>query len=106
MWVQVGDNNNSNNNNNSARTRRKRALHTLSTLGKWSLADVLVVCVMVGVLHLDWTVLPDQIKQGIVEQVPLLLQLAGELTTSNDICDALLHMNCTDPPNSWTHAKC
>ena len=44
--------------------RRTRALQWLSGLGKWSLADVLVVCVMVGVLHLDWIVEPEDIKQG------------------------------------------
>ena len=42
---------------------RTNTLHWLSTLGKWSLADVLVVCVMVGVLHLDWIVVPDDIKR-------------------------------------------
>jgi hypothetical protein len=41
---------------------RSKLLHWLACLGKWSLADVLVVCVMVGVLHLDWEVEPETIK--------------------------------------------
>jgi len=85
---------------------RRRLLHSLSTLGKWSLADVLVVCIMVGVLNLDWIVHPEQIKNGLVQDLPLLLQLLQHAYTTTDMCTYLLHLDCTDPPSRFASAKC
>ncbi|KAL7464382.1 hypothetical protein ACHAXS_004716, partial [Conticribra weissflogii] len=48
-------------------------LRTLSTLGKWSLADVFVVCILIAVLHLDWDVRPDDIRSGVENELPTLL---------------------------------
>jgi hypothetical protein len=86
--------------------RRHRILHWLSTLGKWSLADVLVVCVMVGVLNLNWVVDPTAIKNGFVYQVPLLIDILQHMYSVDDICTYMLHANCSAPPSTWTHAKC
>lgn len=87
-------------------TRRHRTLQWLSTLGKWSLADVLVVCVMVGVLNLDWHVDPTAIKNGFVYQVPLLIDIVQHMYSVTDVCTYLLHLDCASPPSTWARAKC
>ena len=84
--------------------KRSRLLHVLSTLGKWSLADVLVVCIMIGVLQIDWIVDPTLIKQGFVDELPLLLSLVQTIWTTNDVCSFLLHQTCTD--DSSYFSKC
>ena len=86
--------------------RRHKILQWLSTLGKWSLADVLVVCVMVGVLNLNWTMDPTAIKNGFVYQVPLLIDILQHLYSVDQVCSYLLHVDCSSPPSTWTHAKC
>jgi hypothetical protein len=85
---------------------RRRSLNLLSALGKWSLADVLVVCVMVGVLNLDWVMDPTLVKNGLVQQVPLLIDVVKHLYSVNDVCSYLLHVHCESPPSTWSHAKC
>jgi hypothetical protein len=86
--------------------RRKGTLRWLSSLGKWSLADVLVVCVMVGVLNLDWLVDPTAIKNGFVYQVPLLIDIVKHMYSATDICSRMLKADCVSPPSTWLHAKC
>ena len=82
--------------------RRTRMLTWLSTLGKWSLADVLVVCVMVGVLHLDWMVDPDAIRAGVLDHLPFLLRVVKSLYSASDICTMLLkHVDCHEHHHSW-----
>jgi hypothetical protein len=77
-----------------SRTMRSPFLRTLSTLGKWSLADVLVVCILIAVLHLDWTVHPDEIRNGIEEQLPVLLDyVKGKYPDAVEDCTALLKYN-------------
>jgi len=83
-----------------------RILHWLSTFGKWSIADVLVVCLMMAILHMDWDVDPTLIKQGLIEEVPLLLKLLQNLWSPNDICSYLLHYSCVDPPGRFDRTKC
>jgi hypothetical protein len=73
---------------------RTRLLHWLSCFGKWSLADVLTVCVMVGVLHLDWNVDPDAIKDGVISELPAILAIVKNVTTTETLCDQLLKMQC------------
>eukprot|EP00529_Nitzschia_sp_RCC80_P009742 CAMPEP_0113443098 /NCGR_PEP_ID=MMETSP0014_2-20120614/1958_1 /TAXON_ID=2857 /ORGANISM="Nitzschia sp." /LENGTH=767 /DNA_ID=CAMNT_0000334033 /DNA_START=33 /DNA_END=2336 /DNA_ORIENTATION=- /assembly_acc=CAM_ASM_000159 len=87
-------------------TRRTRTLQWLSGLGKWSLADVLVVCVMVGVLHLDWVVEPDEIKQGVINDLPSILAVVKGLYSSEDLCDKLLKMECATEKRVTKIAKC
>lgn len=86
--------------------RRTRTLQWLSGLGKWSLADVLVVCVMVGVLHLDWVVDPAEIKQGVVNDLPALIQVVQSLYTPEELCDRLLQVECATQRRVTKIAKC
>ena len=81
--------------------RRTRMLHWLSTLGKWSLADVLVVCVMVGVLHLDWVVDPVATKTSLVNDLPYVLKLIYSLYSASDICSLAMKIDCHEHHHSW-----
>jgi hypothetical protein len=83
--------------------RRTRLLHWLSTLGKWSLADVLVVCVMVGVLHLDWIVDPQATKDGLQENLPYVITLVNALYTASDLCTMALKTECHGHQKNWNH---
>jgi hypothetical protein len=82
--------------------RRTRLLHWLSTLGKWSLADVLVVCVMVGVLHLDWVVDPQATKDGLEENLPYVISLVHALYTASDLCTMALPFDCHVNQKNWS----
>ena len=86
--------------------RRTRVLHWLSTLGKWSLADVLVVCVMVAILNLDWDVQPAVIQQGLVDELPLVLGLVRDLYSATEICDYFLKTECEHAHKAKTWTKC
>lgn len=70
-------------------------LRTLSTLGKWSLADVFVVCILIAVLHLDWNVHPDDIRSGIEKELPTLLSyVQGKYPDAVKNCTDLLGYTC------------
>jgi hypothetical protein len=86
--------------------RRTRLLHWLSILGKWSLADVLVVCVMVGVLNLDWDVDPAQIKQGFSDQMPVVIHAISSLYSSHELCEHFLNYSCEDPSKFNHKLRC
>lgn len=88
------------------KTRRTKTLAWLAALGKWSLADVLVVCVMVGVLNLDWVVDPGAIKDGLVNDLPSILQIIESLYTSGEVCDMFLKMDCDNQKRVANIAKC
>lgn len=85
---------------------RTKHLQWLSTLGKWSLADVLVVCVMVGVLHLDWVVVPGDIKQGVITDLPQIIAVVKSLYDHRALCDKLLKLQCAHEKNVVKKAKC
>jgi hypothetical protein len=87
-------------------SKRTTTLQWLSTLGKWSLADVLVVCVMVGVLHLDWLVDPGAIKAGIIADLPALLAIVQSQYNSTELCDKLLKITCGTQRRVTKIAKC
>ena len=86
--------------------RRTKILAWLAALGKWSLADVLVVCVMVGVLNLDWVVEPAAIKEGLINDLPSILQIVETLYTTEQVCDKALKMNCAHEKRVANIAKC
>ena len=88
------------------KTRRTRTLAWLAALGKWSLADVLVVCVMVGVLNLDWVVDPGAIKDGLINDLPSILKILEGLYTTEDACNKLLKMNCATEKRVVNKTKC
>lgn len=76
-------------------TFRSPFLRILSTLGKWSLADVLVVCILIAVLHLDWNVHPDEIREGIEKELPTLLTYAhSKYPDEVQDCTDLLGYTC------------
>eukprot|EP00934_Nitzschia_sp_Nitz4_P008482 Nitzschia sp. Nitz4//scaffold145_size56662//44435//46408//NITZ4_006564-RA/size56662-processed-gene-0.20-mRNA-1//1//CDS//3329536598//8472//frame0 len=86
--------------------QRTNTLQWLGTLGKWSLADVLVICVMVGVLNLDWVVDPEAIKQGIIADLPSLIQLVHSQYDETQLCDKLLKTSCESAKKASTRTKC
>jgi len=88
------------------KTRRTKTLAWLGALGKWSLADVLVVCVMVGVLNLDWNVDPGAIKEGLIDDLPSILAIVQGLYTSEQVCDKFLKMDCAKQKRVAKIAKC
>merc|ERR1719253_1015501 len=56
-------------------SHRSPFLRALSALGKWSLADVLVVCILIAVLHLDRSRRPGQDPLGHRGQAPRTAEL-------------------------------
>ena len=85
----------SNGHSHKTHTVRSPFLRTLSTLGKWSLADVLVVCILIAVLHLDWQVNPHAIRTGIEEELPTLLDYAHQKYPDEVVdCTQLLGYTC------------
>ena len=87
--------------------RRTTALHWLSCLGKWSLADILVVCVMVGVLQMDWFVDPDEIRRGVADHLPELLHLVQtQYHNATALCTVLLTNDCNHPDSVSHHIQC
>jgi hypothetical protein len=86
--------------------RRKRALNSLGVLGKWSLCDVLVVCVMVGVLHLQWDWTAEQIKEGISQNIETVAEWLHTLYTSESLCSEALKFDCHDPHNLIHKMEC
>jgi hypothetical protein len=85
---------------------RTSLLHWLSCLGKWSLADILVVCVMVGVLHIDWVVDPDEIRLGISDHLPEMLHLVQTQFDATALCTQLLSNDCSHPDSISHHIQC
>lgn len=63
----------SNGHSYKSQSTRSPLLRTLSIFGKWSLADVLVVCILIAVLHLDWNVNVDSVRRGVEEKLPTIL---------------------------------
>jgi hypothetical protein len=75
--------------------RRSPFLRALSTLGKWSLADVLVVCILIAVLHLDWKVNPYEIRSGVENELPTIIHyVKGKYPDVNKNCENLLGYPC------------
>mmetsp|Transcript_47704 Transcript_47704/g.144245 ORF Transcript_47704/g.144245 Transcript_47704/m.144245 type:complete len:782 (-) Transcript_47704:95-2440(-) len=83
---------------------RTGALYWLSGFGKWSLADVLVVCVMIAVVHLDWEVDPGAIRDGVSRELQVLVNIAKKMYTPTEACDQLLHQPCSEHESikCWT----
>jgi Paraquat-inducible protein A len=79
--------------------RRQRTLASLSVLGKWSLVDVLVVCVMVGVLHLQWTFTAEHVLGRIETHLPEVVTLVHTLYSAEQLCTMALKYSCQDPKN-------
>lgn len=90
----ISNNNNNSNGNNSKKksslcsgyhrhqstTNRSPVLRILSVFGKWSLADVLVVCILIAVLHLDWNVDVDAVRTGVEEKLGTILSFVQNVS--------------------------
>ncbi|CAB9522299.1 expressed unknown protein [Seminavis robusta] len=76
--------------------RRTRTLGWLALSGKWSLADVLTVCVMVGVLNLEWIIDPPTMKEGIANHLAMLIDLAKLVWDDGQICSVMLSFDASD----------
>ena len=75
--------------------RRSPFLRVLSTLGKWSLADILVVCILIAVLHLDWKVNPYEIRSGVENELPKIIEyIKVKYPDVNGNCEQLLGYYC------------
>eukprot|EP00804_Cyclotella_cryptica_P010989 CCRYP_016696-RA/>CCRYP_016696-RA protein AED:0.24 eAED:0.24 QI:216/1/1/1/0.8/0.66/6/786/860 len=76
-------------------TARSPFLRTLSILGKWSLADVLVVCILIAVLHLDWHVHLEDIRSGVEKKLPTILSFVRDKYPDEvKDCEQLLKYEC------------
>jgi len=85
---------------------RTTCFYWLSTFGKWSFADVFVVCIMIGVLNLDLYLNPENIKEGLIQQMPAAISIAKSRYTADAVCDDALKMTCANETN-WIHkGKC
>jgi len=77
---------------------RTNVLYWLSTFGKWSLADVFVVCVMIGVLNLDLMFEPERMLEGlkteILEAVYVIRHSLDAIAAENYVCESVLNMTC------------
>jgi hypothetical protein len=79
--------------------RRRRTLSCLAVLGKWSLVDVLVVCVMVGVLHLEWTFTASHMQEQIQSHLPAVVALVHSVYSAEQLCSMALKYSCDHPKN-------
>jgi hypothetical protein len=61
---------------------------------------------MVGVLNLDWMVDPAAIKEGIIADLPQLLQIVESQYDETGLCNKLLKVQCQSAKKATTRAKC
>jgi len=86
--------------------RRRRVLDSLSVLGKWSLVDVVVVCVLIGVVNLEWDFTAEAVHQGVVENWSVLVALLRMQYGATDLCGMALHYDCHHPSKLAHKIKC
>lgn len=61
---------------------------------------------MVGVLHLDWVVEPDDIKSGLITDLPSIIEIVHSIYPHRELCDKMLKMTCGTQKNVIKIAKC
>ena len=87
--------------------RRRRILDTLSILGKWSLVDVVVVCILLGVVHLEWNFTGPDVYQGVLDNWASLVTLVRMQYGATELCARLLHYDDCKHPSILDHmVKC
>lgn len=86
--------------------RRQRILSSLSILGKWSFADVLVVCIMVGVLNISWTFTGAEILQHFKTNLRVLVELYHSQCSATEVCSKALDFSCVKPAKIIRQIKC
>ena len=85
---------------------RTATLYWLSTFGKYTLADVFVVCALIGIVALDWTVDPAVVRDGLSAELPTLVLVAKSMYTSTEACTRMLGYDCGSPPSFLQKTKC
>uniref|UniRef100_A0A7S2ELC0 Uncharacterized protein n=1 Tax=Ditylum brightwellii TaxID=49249 RepID=A0A7S2ELC0_9STRA len=78
----------------------------LSSLGKWSLADVFVVCIMIGVLNLDLVLDPESIKAGLLGELPMAVSYVKKNYTPEKLCETFIHKHCDSKPKFLEKLEC
>jgi len=85
---------------------RTTSFYWLSTFGKWSLADVFVVCVMIGVINLDLSLDPDKVVHSLRGEIPRTVEILKENISLKQaqhiVCEKALKYQC----DSWFDIKC
>lgn len=85
---------------------RTSSLYWLSTFGKYTLADVFVVCALIGIVALDWQVDPAVVRDGLSTELPTLVLVAKSMYTSTEACTKMLGVDCAEPPSFIQRTKC
>mmetsp|Transcript_1214 Transcript_1214/g.2541 ORF Transcript_1214/g.2541 Transcript_1214/m.2541 type:complete len:748 (-) Transcript_1214:68-2311(-) len=86
---------------------RTASLYWLSTFGKWTLADVFVVCALIGIVALNWTVDPMAVRDGISDELPTLVLVAKSMYSTSEACTQMLGFDCTGDDIPFFHkTKC
>jgi len=85
---------------------RTSTLYWLSTFGKYTLADVFVVCALIGIVALDWQVDPAVVRDGLSTELPTLVLVAKSMYTSTEACAKMLGCDCGEPPSFIQRTKC
>ena len=86
---------------------RTSNLYWLSTFGKWTLADVFVVCALIGIVALNWNVDPMAVRDGISDELPTLVLVAKSMYSSAEACTQMLGFDCTGDGIPFFHkTKC
>mmetsp|Transcript_17795 Transcript_17795/g.22916 ORF Transcript_17795/g.22916 Transcript_17795/m.22916 type:complete len:603 (-) Transcript_17795:244-2052(-) len=90
----------------SGQLSRSKAFYWLSTFGKWSFADVFVVCILIGVLNLDFEIQPQVIIDGLISEFPELVDAIENAVTLDQatelVCQEYLGLEC----GSITDVEC
>jgi len=86
--------------------RRRRMLASLSVLGKWSLVDVVVVCVMIGVVNLQWDFTAEEVMGGVMDTFSILLSLVASQYDPTFACGKLLKYSCEHPSKLKHKLEC
>ena len=85
---------------------RTSSLYWLSTFGKYTLADVFVVCALIGIVSLDWQVDPAVVRDGLSTELPTLVLVAKSMYSSTEACTKMLGVDCAEPPSFIQRTKC
>lgn len=79
--------------------KRKKILWWLSTLGKFSIADIFVVCILISVCNLHLILKPELILQNANKLAPKLIKVFEASVTKQDairdICNDILQLHCS-----------
>eukprot|EP00924_Labyrinthula_sp_SR-Ha-C_P004347 maker-scaffold_3-snap-gene-21.4-mRNA-1 protein AED:0.03 eAED:0.03 QI:49/1/1/1/1/1/5/54/561 len=77
---------------------RNKILYYLSTLGKYSIADVFVVCILIAVCNLQLAVKPENILKNFDKRIPGIVKAVekaiNEKEAADDVCNEILQLDC------------